>query len=164
MEPLFYSAAIVVTIVGLFFGAQTIRTVLSKFIGKSVRSKNLLKSTNPYALGGLGVIGWIIWSVAFVWGALLFWQVGLAILVFGICIFIYRKFRKKDATAQKLRSEKVQLQNRIKQLSKSYDILKRESGENMEVIVGVANHRAIILSALKNAQSRIIILSGWRTD
>ena len=56
------------------------------------------------------------------------------------------------------------MQIRIRELSKSYDVLKQETAESVDVISGVSNHRDIILAALKHAQSRIIILSGWLTD
>jgi hypothetical protein len=119
---------------------------------------------NSYTLGGIGVFGWIIWSVLMLWGTLLFWQIGLALFTFGVCIFLYQKFNKKDAAVAELRMEKRQLHLHMKELSKSYDFLKKETTENLEIIVDVSNHRNTILSALKEANTHIIILSGWLKD
>jgi hypothetical protein len=164
MDPLFYSAAIIITIIVLFFGARFIRNVLSNLLPQKSTLQKPVGQINEYKLGGLATLGWIVWSIATLWGTLQNWQIGLALAVFGGCVFIYRRFKKKDEVAEQLQTEKDNLQSRLNHLSTSYDILSKEISENLEVIETPEKHREIILQALKEAHSKIIILSGWLTD
>jgi hypothetical protein len=164
MDTIFYSAFIVISIIIMFFGANIIRRMLSKLFPKTSSFQRTVSQINEFKLGGLATIGWIIWSIITLWGALQNWQIGLSLAVFGGCIFIYKKFKKKDDVAEKLKDEKRLLQERLNHLSKTYEILSKESSENLEVIENTEKHREIILNALKEAHTRVIILSGWLTD
>ena len=108
MDVLIYTSAIVITIVGLFFGASFIRN----FISKNIESQNL-DVVNSYTLGGSVWLDNLV-SINVVGNTSLLanWPCSFT---FGVCIFLYQKFSKKDAAVEELRMEKRQLHIRIKE-------------------------------------------------
>jgi len=154
MEVLFWQAFIAISIIVVFLFAKP----LKKFLSNEEQSKpvdKVVKHINPISLGAIGSSGWIIWTLIFLRGPLLIFQLGLIGFVFVGCLVIYLIFGNKD-------SEIKRKDYRLNELSKEFEFLK--NSKSISWISTPEQHREILINALKNSKKRLVILSGWVTD
>ena len=145
MKPLFFSAAIIISII-------IVLQVTYKITGSYKKAKR-----NSF----LTMIGWVIWNIFMLTflSPLWIWQMILGIIVF----FTGNKILKEKLITNKLIKQLKNDINRIdnKRLKK---LLNRIKSDLIKPIIGPQNHRKQLIQTLKESQKSIIILSGWATD
>ncbi len=164
MKVLFWQGAIVISIIALFVGAKFARQRISEISKNHPSINKQAKKITPASVGIAGAGGWALWTLIMLSGPLLIFQLGVIGFVLFACLIILMIFRKKDTATEELKKEKKRIQTRFNELSKSFDLLKREKESSVRWVMTSKAHRRILLSTLRTAKQRIIILSGWLTD
>ena len=145
MKPLFYSAAIIISII-------IVLQITYKISGNYKKAKR-----NSF----FAMIGWIIWNIFMLTflSPLWIWQMVLSIIVFFTGNKILKEKLNKNKIIKQLKKDINRIDN--KRLKK---LLNKIKSEFIKPIEGPQNHRKKLIQVLKEAESSIIILSGWATD
>lgn len=160
MTPLYYQLAIVLSILGLIY-------LLYRSKKQRAGKAGLLVTIAPVT----GISLWVVWTVMFLGGPLLFFQLG-SIAAAGLGGFlllwhVLSKERRVDYLEAALR-DAADLNNSNFNEAIIRETAKREAEANaiakIYPIDGVPNLQAELNIALQNTKRRILIMSGWASS
>ena len=148
MEVLFFQLIVIISIV---FSNRILNTNLAN------------KAINPNFGLKIVVIAWCVFTIIklTLWSPLFFFQLGTIFVTYKFTKKIYKKYDEAEKLKDEitiLKQDLERLDNR--NLKKSYKKFK----DNIIPVIGAQSHRNLLLSSLNEAQTSLVILSGWATE
>lgn len=160
MTALMWQAIIAVSIVIAFF---------IKYSSKSEpnNSTTKIKANAPL----LTIAGWAAWTFAVLSGPLMNFQLTLILVVAGLCIFIYRSILSRDTKVDTLTAALADAKNihndnfdeaLVRERAKQQ--AERDFVSRIHPIDGVQHLKSEMQQSLRDAQKRVLIMSGWASE
>ncbi len=148
MEVLFFQLIVIISII---------------FSNKLLNTNVANKVINPDFGLKIVIITWCIFTIIklTLWSPLFFFQLGTIFVTYNYTKKIYKKYDEAEQLKDQikiLKKDLERLDNR--NLKKSYKRFK----DNIIPVIGAQSHRNLLLSSLNEAQTSLVILSGWATE
>lgn len=157
MTVLYWASTIVITILISMF-------IKSRASRQNTEQNNIFISNLPIIVIG----AWILWTLAQLSGPLMLFQLGLIAFVSFIGWGILKRFAGYDRKLKKAMADAAGLRNPNfdEAILKEQAALKAHADaiSKLNPIDGIENLKFELDAALDNAQSRILIMSGWASS